>query len=57
MAIGDGTPLPGNMAIGATGSETLSRRAGEALGCELAAMGVNLNYAPCVDINLNPNNL
>ena len=56
MAIGDGTPLPGNMALGATGSEELSRRAGEVLGRELAAMGVNVNYAPSADVNVNPQN-
>ncbi len=56
MAVGDGTPLPGNMAIGATGSAELARRAGEVLGRELAAMGVNVDYAPCVDVNVNPQN-
>ncbi len=56
MAVGEGTPLPGNMALGATGSAELARRAGEVLGCELAAMGINVNYAPCVDVNLNPQN-
>lgn len=57
MAVGEGTtPLPGNMALGATGSAELARRAGEVLGCELAAMGLNVNYAPCVDVNLNPQN-
>jgi len=57
MAIGNGTTsLPGNMALGATGSVDLSRRSGEVLGRELAAMGINVNYAPCCDVNLNPNN-
>ncbi len=56
MSIGDGTPLPGNMALGATGSEELARRAGEVLGRELAAMGVNVNYAPSADVNVNPQN-
>ncbi|MBI3174113.1 MAG: glycoside hydrolase family 3 C-terminal domain-containing protein [Chloroflexi bacterium] len=56
MAVGDGTPLPGNMALGATGSEELARRAGEVLGRELAAMGVNVNYAPSADVNVNPQN-
>lgn len=56
MAIGDGTPLPGNMALGAAGSDALARRAGEVLGRELAAVGVNVNYAPCVDVNVNPHN-
>jgi beta-N-acetylhexosaminidase len=57
MAIGDGaTPLPGNMALGAAGSADLARRAGEVLGTELAALGINVNYAPSCDVNLNPRN-
>jgi beta-N-acetylhexosaminidase len=57
MAIGEGTtPLPGNMALGATGSTELARRAGEVLGRELAAMGINVNYAPSCDVNINPHN-
>jgi beta-N-acetylhexosaminidase len=56
MAVGNGTPSSGNMALGATGSAELARRAGEVLGGELAAMGINVNYAPCVDVNLNPGN-
>jgi len=56
-AIGAGTtPLPGNMALGATGSPKLARKAGEVLGRELAAMGVNVNYAPSCDVNINPQN-
>ncbi|MBL6982795.1 MAG: glycoside hydrolase family 3 C-terminal domain-containing protein [Anaerolineales bacterium] len=50
------TPLPGNMALGATGSTTLAHQAGEVLGRELAAMGVNVNYAPVCDVNINPQN-
>ena len=57
MAIGKGTtPLPGNMALGAAGSIELARKAGEVLGSELATMGVNVNYAPCCDVNVNPRN-
>jgi len=56
MALGRGTPLPGNMALGATGSEDLACRVGEVLGRELAAVGVNLDYAPCADVNLNTQN-
>jgi beta-N-acetylhexosaminidase len=57
MAIGEGTtPLPGNMALGAAGSADLARRAGEVLGCELSAMGININYAPSCDVNINPQN-
>ena len=56
-AIGTGTtPLPGNMALGATGSTELARKAGAVLGQELAAMGVNVNYAPSCDVNINPQN-
>ncbi|MBI2331552.1 MAG: glycoside hydrolase family 3 C-terminal domain-containing protein [Chloroflexi bacterium] len=56
MAFGDGTPLPGNMALGATRSPELARKAGEVLGREMAALGVNVNYAPCADVNINPHN-
>jgi Beta-glucosidase-related glycosidases len=56
MAIGEATPLPGNMALGAAGSTELARLAGEVLGKELAAMGVNIDYAPCADVNTNPKN-
>lgn len=50
------TPLPGNLALGATGSVELARQAGLVLGRELAAMGINVNYAPCCDVNVNPKN-
>jgi beta-N-acetylhexosaminidase len=57
MAVGEGTTqLPGNMALGATRSTELTRKAGEVLGRELAAMGVNVNYAPSCDVNINPQN-
>ncbi len=57
MAVGDGaTPFPGNMALGAVGSAELARQTGLAIGRELAAMGVNVNYAPVCDVNVNPDN-
>ena len=57
MAIGQGTtPLPGNMALGAVGSPELAQEAGMVLGRELAAMGINVNYAPVCDVNINPQN-
>ena len=56
MAVGDGTPLPGNMALGATRSSELARKAGEVLGRELSALGINVDYAPCADVNVNPEN-
>ncbi len=48
------TELPGNMALGATRSASLAREAGQVLARELLAMGVNMNFAPSVDINTNP---
>ena len=56
MAIGGATLFPGNMALGATGSIALARKTGGALGRELAAIGVNVNYAPVCDVNNNPQN-
>lgn len=56
MAIGDGTPLPGNMALGATRSRELARMAGKVLGRELSALGINVDYAPCADVNVNSKN-
>lgn len=56
MAVGDGTPLPGNMALGATRSKELAYKAGEVLGREMSALGINVNYAPCTDVNINPQN-
>jgi beta-N-acetylhexosaminidase len=56
-AIGNGTTqLPGNMALGAIGSPDLARKAGSVLGNELAAMGINIDYAPVCDVNNNPEN-
>ena len=50
------TVLPGNMALGATDSTELAERAGEITAVELAAVGVNLNFAPVMDVNNNPQN-
>lgn len=56
MAVGEGTPLPGNMSLGAARSVELAHKAGVVLGTELAALGINVNYAPCADVNINPKN-
>lgn len=56
IALPGTTPFPGNMALGATRSPELARRMGRAVGLELAAMGVNVNYAPVCDVNVNPRN-
>ncbi|MCD8502401.1 MAG: beta-N-acetylhexosaminidase [Bacillaceae bacterium] len=51
-----GTDMPGNMAIGATRSPDLAAQVGNIIGTELAALGINMNLAPVVDINNNPDN-
>ncbi len=49
------TAWPGNLALGATGSVALARRAGEAIGRELAAVGVNTVWAPVCDLLVDGN--
>ena len=44
------------MALGATGDPDLAERVGEATGRELAAMGVNVAYAPVCDLATSPAN-
>jgi beta-N-acetylhexosaminidase len=50
------TPFAGNMAIGATRDPDLAYRVANAMGVELAAVGVNVNYAPAVDVASEPSN-
>ena len=50
------TAWPGNLAIAATGSVDLARRTGAAIGLELAAMGVNVDFAPVCDLLDDPRN-
>lgn len=54
--LGSGTALPGNMAIGATRSTEMAKQVGEIIGSELSALGFNVNFAPVVDVNNNPEN-
>lgn len=51
-----GTVMPGNMALGAARSTEASRSVGQAIGTELRALGININFAPVVDVNVNPDN-
>ncbi|MED2976557.1 glycoside hydrolase family 3 N-terminal domain-containing protein [Bacillus swezeyi] len=51
-----GTNLPGNMAIGASKSSKNAYRSGKIIGKELAALGINVNFSPVLDVNNNPNN-
>lgn len=54
--LGSGTQLPGNMALGATNNPEYAKLAGEIIGSELEALGINVNFAPSVDVNNNPKN-
>ena len=51
-----GTAMPGNMAIGATGDTENAYRAANIIGNELAVQGINVDFAPVMDVNNNPAN-
>ncbi|KUM54052.1 beta-N-acetylhexosaminidase [Rheinheimera sp. EpRS3] len=53
------TSFAGNMAIGATYAEhgtTFATEVGKVLADELLALGINVNFAPTIDVNVNPQN-
>ncbi|MEK0312859.1 beta-N-acetylhexosaminidase [Cohnella sp. 56] len=50
------TVMPGAMAIGAADDAQLACDAARWSGAELRAIGVNMNFAPCLDVNNNPRN-
>ncbi|EGD53120.1 Beta-N-acetylhexosaminidase [Thermoanaerobacter ethanolicus JW 200] len=52
----DATYLPGNMAIAATDNPENAYKIGELAGKELRALGININFAPVLDVNNNPSN-
>jgi beta-N-acetylhexosaminidase len=56
IAVDQTTPFPGNMALGAAGSDKLAYKVGRALGKELSAVGINVDFAPVCDVNSNPLN-
>ena len=51
-----GTPLPPNMGVGATGSDTAAYEVGRITALEGRAVGVHLAFAPVADVNNNPAN-
>jgi beta-N-acetylhexosaminidase len=51
-----GTPLPPNMGVGATGSDTAAYEIGRITALEGRAVGVHLAFAPVADVNNNPAN-
>jgi len=48
--------LPSMRALGETGSAALTREVGALIGRELRAVGFDLNYAPVLDVDTNPDN-
>jgi beta-N-acetylhexosaminidase len=56
IAVDKTTPFPGNMALGAAGSDKLAYKVGRAIGKELSAVGINVDFAPVCDVNSNPLN-
>lgn len=50
----DTTHFAGNMALGATRDPGLAEQVGRAIGTELRALGINVNYAPVADVASRP---
>lgn len=53
---GELAKLPAARKIGDTGSEELAGQIGGIIGRELAGFGLNLDFAPVLDVNSNPDN-
>lgn len=52
----DDAAAPGAMATAATGNSDFAKELGRIFGQELNALGFNLNFAPVLDVNNNPDN-
>lgn len=50
------TQFPEAGCLGIADSHELAYRFGTALGIELSSIGINMNYAPVLDVNTNPDN-
>jgi beta-N-acetylhexosaminidase len=50
VAYADGSPYPGNAALGAVDDVALTQAVHRAIGLDLAALGINFNLAPCADV-------
>ncbi|MDP9797321.1 beta-N-acetylhexosaminidase [Catenuloplanes nepalensis] len=51
LAHATGSPYPGNAALGAAGDVDATRAIYRSIGLDLAALGININLAPTVDVN------
>ncbi len=54
--ITDGTDFPGNMGLGASRSADMAYLTGSVIGSEIKAVGANMDLAPVLDVNNNPDN-
>ena len=50
------TRIPYASVLGDIGSTSLAMEVGEVVGRELSAVGINVDYAPVLDVNSNPDN-
>ena len=56
LETGGATAFPTAMAIAATGRDQDVHDVARAIGREARAVGIHVNFAPTVDVNINPNN-
>ncbi|MBS7566995.1 serine hydrolase [Mucilaginibacter sp. Bleaf8] len=56
MRFGDVKPFPDQLTIGATGDAQIAYQIGQAIAEQCKRIGIQVDYAPVVDINNNPNN-
>jgi beta-N-acetylhexosaminidase len=56
LETGGATAFPTAMAIAATGRDQDVFDVAQAIGREARAVGIQINFAPTVDVNINPNN-
>ncbi|HEV2343812.1 MAG TPA: glycoside hydrolase family 3 protein [Actinocrinis sp.] len=56
LEVAHGSSYPGNAALGSADDPRLTEQVAFAIGRDLAAAGVNLNYAPVADVNANAAN-
>jgi beta-N-acetylhexosaminidase len=56
LAHATGSPYPGNAALGVVDDPVLTRLVYQAIGAELAAVGIDVDLAPTVDVNVADDN-
>ena len=56
LYMAEGSPHPGNAALGTVDDLDLTERVARSIGTALATAGIDLDLAPVVDVNSNPSN-